>query len=187
MGKDHDPDQHAADQQHEDDRDQEADTASAVHTATLAVRARRLLVLGTVVPVVVLTLLPVWVAYSGGRTPGPAPGSVFLTMGRLTANTAPLFMVCVGLIIHALRERLPGYAFLVGLGGNLMVSLIVRGLHRIRLPGIEQYGTEPLADWYVQLLQVNAIAFAATALLWLAANHTHLTLNGLMTWTSEVA
>src|SRR5262249_21718640 len=75
----------------------------------------------------------------------------------------PLFMVCVAMIVHALRERLPGYAFLVGLGGNLIVSLIVRGLH------LTAVGYEPLAGWYVQLLQLNAVAFAAAGLLWLTA------------------
>src|SRR5262249_34477171 len=123
--------------------------------------ARRLLVIGTVLPVLILTLIPVGFAFahSGERYPGPEAGSIFLGLGRLASNVIPLFMVCVGLIIHALRERLPGYAFVVGLGTNVMVSLIVRSLHR----------KEGVGDWYVVLLQLNAVAFAATALLWLSA------------------
>jgi hypothetical protein len=52
------------------------------------------------------------------------------------------------------NERL---AFLAGLGANLAVSLLVAHLHR----------PQPLARWLVPLVQANAMASAAVALVWL--------------------
>jgi hypothetical protein len=120
--------------------------------------ARRLLVAATVVPVIALTLVAVGAAYTGHPVAGPLPASFFVKIGGLAARVVPLLLICVTLVVHALREQLPGYAFTVGLGGNLMASLIVRAAYR----------RVPVEDWWAPLLQANALAFAAMALLWLA-------------------
>ena len=90
---------------------------------------------------------------------GPTGTSWFARMGRRTATVTPLALVCVGLVVHALRERLPVYAFAVGQGGNVLASLLLRSGHR----------HEPIAEWWLPLVQANAIAFALAALLWLTA------------------
>src|SRR5207248_3180703 len=81
-------------------------------------------------------------------------------MPRALATVVPLFFVCAGLLVHALRERLPDYAFVVGLGGNIIATLLLRA---------SGYRHAPLEVLWVPLLQANAIAFGAVALLWLAA------------------
>jgi hypothetical protein len=119
---------------------------------------RRILVTATVAPVLVLTVYPALARLAGHLLPDLPETSVFVSMGVRQATIWPLLMVCVGLILHALREQLPGYAFLVGLGGNLMASLLVRSFHP----------HQNVADWWLPLLQANAVAFSAAAVLWMA-------------------
>ncbi len=125
----------------------------------VSVPARWLLIAGTVVPVLLLTVTPVFVFWSGHSSAGVASGSWFLRIPRVVVTVLPLVLVCFGLIGHALREQSPGYAFAVGVGMNLGVSLIVRYYHR----------QDALAEWWIYLVQANVIAFGVTALLWLGA------------------
>jgi hypothetical protein len=125
----------------------------------LATLARRVLVAGTVGPVLALALVVALAGLARQPVRGPGPDSIFAAMGRLYSAVVPLGVVCAVLVVHALRERLPGYAFAVGLGGNLLATLVLRAHHR----------GEPLVDWWVPLAQGNALAFAGTALLWLVA------------------
>lgn len=83
---------------------------------------RRLLVGGTVVPVLLLTA---WVAVLGfsGQTPaGPAAGSFFARLGWLGSTVTPLLLVTIGLAGYGVREQSPGYAFAAGLVAD--VSLV---------------------------------------------------------------
>ncbi len=123
---------------------------------------RRFLVASLAVPVLVLTVYPAIERLFGQVAQGPGEGSLFLAMGPRHATVWPVLLVCAGLVVHALVERLPGYAFLVGLGGNLVASLLIRSFHRT---------DHSIADWWLPLLQANASAFSATALLWLSARH----------------
>ncbi len=132
---------------------------AAPEDTDLASWARQALVLSTVVPVLALTVGAALAGVFGSPVLGPAPDSAFARMGRLWAGAWPLGLVCLGLVVHALRERLPAYAFVVGLGGNVLASLLLRSTFR----------KTPLADWWLPLLQANALAFGAAALLWLSA------------------
>ena len=126
----------------------------------LAATARRVLVACTVGPVLLLALTPTLLRFLGGSLAAPLDGSLFARMPRLHANVWPLVFICVGLIVHALRERLPVYAFVVGLGGNVLASIILRASLKFMAP--VQY-------WWLPLLQANVIAFGVGALLWLFA------------------
>lgn len=128
-------------------------------TLDVSTAARWSLIACAALPVVLLTLAPIAVRLSGHLPAGPLAESFFVRAGRLVATVVPLVLVCVGLVGHALREKSPGYAFAVGLGLHVGLSLLLRYHHR---------GAN-LEDWWVYLAQVNASAAAVMALLWLAA------------------
>src|SRR5262249_27379623 len=126
----------------------------------VAAWGRLALIVLTVLPVLLLAVAPAALRLSAGVVlPRPPAAPLLERALRTLVTTAPLAMVCLGLIGHALREKSPGYAFAVGLGMHLAVSLVVRNFHH----------GEPIAAWWVYLAQANLIAAAATALLWLAA------------------
>ena len=123
----------------------------------LAAWARQTLVVGTVVPMLALTVATAVAGALAHPVLGPAPNSLFTLMGRPLANASPLALVCFGLVVHALRERLPIYAFVVGLGGNVLATLLLRER------------STPLEHQWLPLLQANALAAGAVALAWLLA------------------
>ena len=59
----------------------------------------------------------------------------------------------------AVWRRREGWAFAAALGVNLAASLVVWHFHY----------RKPFADWWITLIQANAIASATAALVWLAA------------------
>jgi len=125
----------------------------------VSVPARWLLIAGTVVPVLLLTVTPVAVAWSGHSSTGVAAGSFFLRLPRVVATVLPVVFVCFGLIGHALREQSPGYAFAVGVGMNLGVfadrALLPPARRSCRLVGLSCAGERDRSG--------------VTALLWLGA------------------
>lgn len=125
----------------------------------VAARCRALLVSAAALPVVAITVTSAVLRWEHLAGPGPTSESFFGQIGRLYNTVVPLVMVCVGLVTHALRERLPGYAFVVGLGANLVATLTVRSHH----------AGAAWQTWWLPLVQANVIALAATALVWLAA------------------
>ena len=127
---------------------------------SLAVLTRRVLVAVTVIPVLAITIVPTLYYLNGYRVLGPAPDSIFTQMPRALPTVVPLFCVCAGLLVHAFRERLPDYAFVVGLGGNVIASLMLRA---------SGYWYAPFDVLWLPLLQANTIAFGVVALLWLMA------------------
>ncbi|MCI0461466.1 MAG: hypothetical protein L0Z62_31330 [Gemmataceae bacterium] len=126
----------------------------------VSLAARWLLIAGAVLPVVLLTLAPLLVRTTGELSAGPLAG-IFVAMPRVVATVLPLVLVGIGLVGHALREQEPAYAFTVGLGLHLGVSLLV-WRHHVRRG-------EPLGDWWVYLAQLNALTGSIMALLWLGA------------------
>lgn len=122
----------------------------------VSVWGRQLLVAATAGPVLVLTCLAVVTGFSG-PTAGPDAASFFARIGGAASDVLPVVLLGGGLLGYALRDRLPGYAFAAGLCVNLAASLVVWHLHR----------ADPFASWGVALLQANATASAAAALLWL--------------------
>ncbi len=126
----------------------------------LAALARRVLVICTVVPVLLLAIAPPLLRLYGVTVSPPLESSLFGRMPRIHATVWPLTFICFGLIVHALRERLPDYAFVVGLGGNVLASIILRASLKV---------AAPLQTWWLPLVQANVIAFGIAALLWLIA------------------
>src|SRR5262249_45394247 len=119
--------------------------------AGVAAWGRLALIVLTVLPVLLLAVAPpAGRPARGGVLPRPPAAPLLERALRTLVTTAPLAMVCLGLIGHALREKSPGYAFAVGLGMHLAVSLVVRNFHH----------GEPIAAWWVYLAQANLIAAA---------------------------
>ncbi|HEY7315789.1 MAG TPA: hypothetical protein VH643_41045 [Gemmataceae bacterium] len=74
------------------------------------------------VSVMFLTTQVALLGFAGLRPSGPAPQSIFATMGWVVSNVVPLVILTVGLVGHAVRERSPGYAFVGGLVANISVT-----------------------------------------------------------------
>ena len=68
-------------------------------------------------------------------------------------------LACPAVAVMAVRRRREEWAFAAGLGLHLATSLVVWNYHV----------QNPLADWWVLLLQANILASSAGALVWLAA------------------
>jgi hypothetical protein len=77
----------------------------------------------------------------------------------LPAVVMSLMMVCLGLVVHAWQERRVGFVLAAALCGNLVATLLAHGLTL----------HAPWEKRWVALLQANAIAFGAAALVGLAA------------------
>ncbi len=122
---------------------------------------RRMLVTLTVLPVVVITALVTLVSLSQPQ-PGPVAGTFFAKLGPAAAMVAPLTLLCVGLVGHALRECSPGYAFSAGLVVNFAV---VTGYLLALVNGGNSIGVVES----VRLLQLASITAAVWALVVLAS------------------
>jgi hypothetical protein len=142
-------------------------------TPDLPEQVRLALVACTAVPVLLLTVARAVLGWYGLAGPGPESDTLFVQIGPAWCSIVPLLAVGLGLVIHALRDGLPDYAFVVGLCGNLAATLLVRG-HDPHFPWAE--------DW-VPLLQANTIACGAAALLWLA---TRRRLDGARGWAELI-
>jgi hypothetical protein len=98
-----------------------------------------------------------WVAVSGPASVLLALKAAIVFEQHLWAAGAILMASAAGAIM-AVQRRQEAWAFAAGLGVNLAAGLVVWHLHL----------SEPLTDWWVALLQGQALASGAFALLWLA-------------------
>jgi hypothetical protein len=122
--------------------------------------ARRLLLGGTVAPVLLLTVVVALLGFSGLTPTGPAPVSFFAHVGWVVSNIVPLVVVGLGLVGHALRERSPGYAFAAG----LVAAVSVAGGYALAVVT----GGGVMDAWQqVRTLQLGTITAAAWATAWL--------------------
>lgn len=132
-------------------------------TSFQASRARALLLLLTVLPVLVLTLYPVLKIIWYRPVHGPGAG-FFYQIGEVVSYSVPLALLSVALVGHALRERAAGYAFAAGLLINLTVTVA-------QLLTVASVGGSMNRVVLVQVMQLNAIACGVVALLWLATRN----------------
>jgi hypothetical protein len=127
--------------------------------ATFVRRTRNLLFALTIVPLVVLTLFPALRAISGSGIRTPISG-VFAFFGNDFSYGVPLVLVALVLIGHALRERIPEFAFYAGAFLNATVTLAY-------LLAVIAANTSIHSVDMVRLLQLNAITSAVYVLPWL--------------------
>lgn len=121
---------------------------------------RAVLLFLTLAPLLFLTLSPVVddINYVPGR--GPQAG-FFRAIGSIALYSFPLIVAAAALGIHAVRERSPGFAFATGLLVNLTVTVV----HVISVAAVNgSMNRVVLAN----SLQLNAIAAACVALVWMA-------------------
>ena len=137
------------------------------HVNALVSRTRKVLMVLTVLPLIVLTVTPALLAMievlepilDKAIQPPMAGGSWFsdnLSFG------VPLVLAAFVMIGYALRERMPEFAFYAGCVFNLTVTLAF-------MLAVAT-GNGPVDEAFaVRLIQLNAITFAVYALLWLTA------------------
>jgi hypothetical protein len=123
-------------------------------------QARRMLVGGCIIPVLLLTGVSAAGFFTGQLSDGPAPSSIFAGFGIPLSQAAPLIIISLGLVAHALREHSPGYAFSAGMMVNMAVML---GYTLHLVSGGQPFGE---AEW-VRLFQLGTITAALWALAWL--------------------
>jgi hypothetical protein len=117
---------------------------------------RGVLLLGTVAPVLTLTVVSAGIRLSGTALSGPDPASFFGRIGISASNLVPLALVSLGLIGHSIRERSAGYGFAAGLVANLtLMGGYVLGV-------VTSGGSMNAARW-VLVLQLGTLGAAAWA------------------------
>ncbi len=126
----------------------------------LTTRTRALLLFLTIVPVLAFTIFPVLKIIWYRPVHSPTAG-FFFQIGNVVSYSIPLVLLSFALVGHALRERAAGYAFAGGLLLNLAVTVA-------QLLTIAAVGGSMNRVVLVQVLQLNAIATASVALIWLA-------------------
>ncbi len=123
-------------------------------------RTRILLLVLTIVPALALAVYPALKAIFYRPVHGPSAG-IFYLLGDVVSYSVPLALISLALIGHAVRERAAGYAFAASLLINLAVTVA-------QLLTIAAVGGSMNRVVLVQSLQLNIIATAGFALLWLA-------------------
>jgi hypothetical protein len=129
---------------------------------SLAFTARWSSLLLCVLPVLLLTAIPVALRLGGEQLLRPAEGSFFQRFGSLGSYAVPLGLVALALVGHALRERSAGYAF----AGGLITTAIVSGGYALHV--VTSQGVFTQAD-VLRLLQLGTISAGFWGLLWLAS------------------
>lgn len=122
---------------------------------------RSLLMALTIGPLLMLTLYPALRAINHLPVQGPVSG-IFARLSDGFSYGAPLVLVAFVMIGYALRERRAEFAFFGGAFFNLTVTLA------FLLAVVDTQGAMDRVV-LIRLAQLNAIAFAAYALPWLAA------------------
>ena len=115
----------------------------------------------TLGPLLLLTFSSVISFINYVTTHGPQ-GGVFRAMGGIALYGAPLIFAAVALGIHAVRERSAVFAFSAGLLVNLTVTTVLV----VAVAGINGAMNRVVL---VNALQLNAIAAACVALIWMAS------------------
>ncbi|HXD33507.1 MAG TPA: zinc ribbon domain-containing protein [Pyrinomonadaceae bacterium] len=90
---------------------------------TLGRRVRGLLLFVTLVPLLALTIYPALQAIYYLPLHGPA-GGIFFALGDTLSYSLPIVLVAFALIVYAVRERFPSYAFSAGLLLKLAVAMV---------------------------------------------------------------
>jgi hypothetical protein len=122
--------------------------------------ARALLLFITLAPLLFLTLSPVVDAINYVPARGPQAG-IFRAMGSIALYSFPLTIAAAALGIHAVREQSPSFVFATGLVVNLTVTVV----HVMSVAAGKGLMNRVVL---VNSLQLNAIAAATVALVWMA-------------------
>ncbi|HKU74199.1 MAG TPA: hypothetical protein VJR02_09780 [Pyrinomonadaceae bacterium] len=120
---------------------------------------RNVLLALTIVPIIVLTMLPTLRAIDGVTVHTPISG-VFSLLDTNLLYGVPLVVVALVLIGFALRERMPEFGLYAGACINATVTLAY-------LLAVSRHGSIDPVD-LVRLVQLNAITFAIYLLPWLS-------------------
>jgi len=122
--------------------------------------SRGLLLALTLTPLVLLTLSPAVAAVSQVDVRGPQAG-IFRAMGGVVLYGVPLVLAVCALGVHAVRERSAAYAFAAGLLVNFTVTVV----HIMSVAGVHGPMNRVVL---VNSIQLNVIASAGVALVWMA-------------------
>jgi len=128
--------------------------------AAFVSQARKVLIILTVLPIIVLTVCPTLLALE--RVPLASPTSgIFSLFDANFSFGIPLVLVALVMIGYAVRERQPEFTFYAGTLLNLTVTLaFLLAVSTADVP----FNTATL----VRLVQLNALTFAVYALPWLS-------------------
>jgi hypothetical protein len=121
---------------------------------------RALLLALALTPVLLLTLYPALGAIWYRPPAGPSSG-FFHLIGEVLSYSIPLALIALVLVGHALRERLPGYAFAAGLFLNGAVTLAL-------VLTVSRAGGSMNRVVLAQAAQLTAIVGACYVLIWLS-------------------
>ena len=121
---------------------------------------RAVLLFITLTPLIVLTLSPIVDDINYVPARGPQAG-LFRAMGTVALYGVPLILAVLALGIHAMRERSAPFAFAAG----LLVNFTVTSVH---IASVAQLNGSMNRVVLVNSLQLNAIAAAGVALVWMA-------------------
>lgn len=124
------------------------------------VSMRVALLILTIVPLVLLTLSPVIDDINYVPARGPQAG-IFRAMGGVVLYGVPLIFGAVALGIHAVRQRSAAFAF----AGGLLVNFTVTTVYIVSVARLSGLMTRAVL---VDALQLNTIAAAAFALMWMS-------------------
>ena len=124
---------------------------------------RVLLLVLTLAPLLFLTIYPALQTVNGLRLPAPAAG-FFSWFSDDVLYGVPLLLAALVMVGYALRERLPSY----GLYGGLLINLTVT-LGLLLAVATANAPLDRVA--LVRLAQLNALTFAAYAIVWLSTRH----------------
>jgi hypothetical protein len=134
-------------------------------------QARNALFAFTLLPIIVLTILPVLLAITGSPVQTPISG-VFAFLDNDLSYGVPLVLLALVLIGYALRERMPEFAQYAGACLNATVTLA------FLLAVVSAHGAMDRTV-IVRIVQLNAITFAVYMLPWLSTRrHWQSKLNG---------
>jgi len=123
--------------------------------------ARKVLFTLTVLPLIVLTISPVLLAFTNVAPHSPT-GGLFSLFDENVSYGVPLVLVALVLIGYALRERMPEFAFYAGGLFNLTVALAFLLAIATAKGSIDEVAL-------VRLVQLNAMTFAVYSLPWLSS------------------
>jgi hypothetical protein len=138
--------------------------ASGIANSEL-VSSRAVLLALTLGPLLLLTLSPTIDAVNQAPARGPQTG-IFHAMGGVTLFGAPLLLAVAALAVHTVRERSAAFAFAAGLLVNFTATVV----HLISVAGANGTMAKGTMDRVVLVnsLQLNAIAAASVALIWIS-------------------
>lgn len=131
---------------------------------------RALLLLLTLGPLLLLTLTPAVAAVNYIPTRGPQSG-FFRAIGGVALYGVPLTLAVIALAIHAASERSAAFAFAAGLLINFTVTVV-------HIEAVASLHAPMNAVVLVNSLQLNAMAAASVALIWIAVSGARASLPG---------